>query len=192
MRLIYHLARAPAWAAAQKSGIYRGTPEAMVASLENAELQQEAERDEASLVSLRQALREAGPPELFSNPWISLDEFRQRILAAYQRFVAAGKFDRAIELCPSLTPTMPRWRAVELQADKSSAAATLLANCPTTTPSHHRTSPPRSSRCSASIPRTNYTQATVGPFVSRRMVQRSFQTCLVRVTGTLRVSFGLR
>jgi len=65
-----------------------GTPEALAATLANAEINQQEDRHDTALDMYLKTLEEAGPPEQYRNRWVPLDDLRGRLSVALQRFVA--------------------------------------------------------------------------------------------------------
>lgn len=103
--------------------LYTGEPEELAAMWAEAELLEAEHRDKAATELYLEALAKAGSPDHFSNPWLTLDELRRGILAAYARYLAAEKFPAAIQIATALTPLHPAWRSVKLVAEAQAAWA---------------------------------------------------------------------
>jgi tetratricopeptide (TPR) repeat protein len=75
------------------------TPEKLAAMLLEADLlRQHLGQDDAALENYRRARDVAGPPESYSNRWVSLSEFRRRLLGAYHEYLKIKNFHKAIDL----------------------------------------------------------------------------------------------
>ena len=96
--------------------VYPGTPEAMAADFELAEMSRQLERDEEALAAYVRTLGSFLDARNYSNPWITLDELRSRTLAAYRYYLEADKFEEALELTRSLYPAFPLPDATRLKA----------------------------------------------------------------------------
>ncbi len=103
------------------------TPEGFAASLMEADILRETERDADAVAAYHMTLSTAGEPERYSNQWVPLDHYRARLMVAYQGFAHARKFDRAIELASRFPPVFSRPRALELVARAASQWGTWMA-----------------------------------------------------------------
>ncbi len=92
------------------------TEESLAASLHLGQLQQEDGADEKAIQSFGSTLRRITRVEEFHNQWIGLDEYRQRILTAWNRWIDVERFPEAIALADLMTPAFPRDQAYELAA----------------------------------------------------------------------------
>ena len=99
------------------SRAYIGTPEALAATLQVAEISLRQGRDRAALAAYRQVLREVTDPTNYSNPWLPLDELRRRMLEAYQHYSDAEDSETCLQLTRSFYPVFPRSRMLELTAE---------------------------------------------------------------------------
>jgi tetratricopeptide (TPR) repeat protein len=77
-------------------------PEGFAAEFQAAELLRRIGRDDEALAAYRKLMASMPPIEAFSNPWLTLDEFRTRMLTAYQEFLNQRKYAAAIDLAKSL------------------------------------------------------------------------------------------
>lgn len=108
------------------SKLYYDTPEGLAASLAAADaLRLLKRRDEAASAYAR-AFAAAGAPEHYSNPWLSLDEFRLRMLAAHQAYLDGGRYEYALRLLQGFQPLFSESRATELLAQTHRAWADAL------------------------------------------------------------------
>ena len=73
-------------------------------------------RNEEALEKYRLALHTVRKVEDFRNRWISLDEFRQSILRAWNEWIAAQAYEEAIALTQSMVPLFSKPEALELTA----------------------------------------------------------------------------
>ncbi|MFM2093741.1 MAG: hypothetical protein RIS70_865 [Planctomycetota bacterium] len=99
------------------------TPEGVAAGMAEAELRLTDGDDKSAFDTLRRVLREAGDPDAYSNPWLSLNELRQRVEAAFRQFVARRDYARAVELTREMPPLVPEVTAVRLRAEGKQAWA---------------------------------------------------------------------
>ncbi len=97
--------------------LFSQTPEAVAASLEEAELYRQLGRDEDAVAGYRRTLESLENPNVFSNPWITVRELRLRILDAYEYYLHTQNFAVALEIAELLHPLFPEVRALELKAD---------------------------------------------------------------------------
>lgn len=95
---------------------YEGTDEAVAAQMHLGRLQQEDGAFEKSLQLFGSALRSVSRSEEYSNRWVSLEEFRQRILLAWNTWIDGGNFREAIALADLMVTAFPRDQAYELAA----------------------------------------------------------------------------
>lgn len=92
------------------------TPEDVAATLLRADVLRDAMQVDEAVAAYKMAIATAGNPLEFSNPWITLDEFRRRILVAYDAYVEQGQYAAAVELAKGLTPIFAEDRALLLEA----------------------------------------------------------------------------
>jgi tetratricopeptide (TPR) repeat protein len=97
--------------------LHRGTPEGLAAALEAAEVKQQLGKFHEAGAACRSVLDQAGSPDSYRNPWISSDQLRQRLEAAYARFLIDGHFDEAVQISRELSPILPEDRSAQLEAE---------------------------------------------------------------------------
>lgn len=97
--------------------LHADTPEGFAAGFQEAELCRHSGRDADALAGYRRTLNAVGDPENFSNPWITLDELRSRMLTAYQDYLQTGKFEIDLQLTRHFYPLFSRQRTLELMGD---------------------------------------------------------------------------
>jgi len=102
------------------------TPEGLAAGLEEAEGYLSKGLDESALEAFRRLLQLAGSPDTFSNPWISLDNFRKRVEGAFQVLLERREFELAVDLTRAMSPLVPDETSVRLRADGQRAWARHL------------------------------------------------------------------
>lgn len=92
------------------------TPEDVAATLLRAEVLREVARNEEAVAAYRAAIATAGNPLEFSNAWVTLDDFRRRVLMAYDSYVEQGEYAAAVELATGMSPLFPEDRSLLLEA----------------------------------------------------------------------------
>lgn len=107
---------------------FERTDEGLAAELCLARLQQEDGAHERALRSYGAVLRTVQRPQDFRNRWLSVEQFRQRILAAWNAWTQTNHFDEAIALSELMTPLFPREQADEYSARAHQRAAETLAD----------------------------------------------------------------
>lgn len=101
--------------------------EAFAAGIEEAEMfLEKSEPDEAN-TALHFMLRNMEDPALFNETWITLAEFRGRLLGIGRRYREAGKFQRALDLSELLGLAFPHTDSVRLKAETFEQWAAKLA-----------------------------------------------------------------
>ncbi|MEX0820382.1 MAG: hypothetical protein WD070_12350, partial [Pirellulaceae bacterium] len=103
------------------------TAEGISASLEEAEIHQLLEEDDAGIKAFRQTLRMVADAPTYHNPWITLDELKSRVETAYAAYLEAGRFDHATQLAAAMTTVFSESHALQRQAAAREAAARRLA-----------------------------------------------------------------
>ncbi len=112
--------------AARQSGPH--SAEAIVSGLEEAEiLVDNGELPEAD-ASLRYLLRNLEDISVFNESWISLADFRSRLLDIGRRFREAGEFERALDFSQLIGLAFPQSDSVRLQAEAYEQWAEVLAS----------------------------------------------------------------
>lgn len=118
---------------------YRDSHEGVAASLRLADLLRASDRDEEALMAYKNALGTVKSPTRFRNRWISLTEFRTRVLNAWNTWTRQGAFQPAIKLSQMMSPLVPEAQALELQALANQRWADRLTRELPTTPKSQRT-----------------------------------------------------
>gem|GEM_PF-2490128 len=95
---------------------YEDSDEALASLVLLGHLQQEEGAHEKAMQSFGSALRSIHAIEDYHNRWMSLDEFRQRVLRAWNSWIQTEHFAEARALSRWMTPTFPRDQAYELSA----------------------------------------------------------------------------
>jgi tetratricopeptide (TPR) repeat protein len=95
---------------------FERTPEALAALVHLGRLQLLAGAHEKALQSFGAALRAVDDVPTYRNRWLHLEEFRNRILAAWHDWNQAGRFEIAIALAELMSPLFSREQADELAA----------------------------------------------------------------------------
>jgi tetratricopeptide (TPR) repeat protein len=104
------------------------SPEVLAANLHEAELYRQLGRSDEALAAYGRAMRSAGDPASYHNPYVPIEQLRRRTLEAYQQYFDARDYASCVTLVQSLTPAFPRDRALQLGADTYRAwARDLLA-----------------------------------------------------------------
>lgn len=75
-----------------------GSAEALAAGLRSAELLRRLGRHREALAAYREVLTAAGVMDTYSNPWVSWDDLRRRVLEAYRSFCDQRDFAAALQL----------------------------------------------------------------------------------------------
>ncbi|HEV3418618.1 MAG TPA: tetratricopeptide repeat protein, partial [Pirellulales bacterium] len=108
---------------------YPESIEGIAAAFQEADLLlRRSDQDDEAIAAYRRAVAAVGDPAEFRNPLLSLDNIRQRLSDAYQTYVKAGRFERAIQLTGVLVPLFTREQQVELAAQAHQAWAAALTH----------------------------------------------------------------
>lgn len=107
------------------------TPEGLAAGFEEADIQRLLGRDDEAIDGYGQVLRRAVDMPVYSNPWLSLTELKERSEAAFDDYFDSGDFDRAIRAANALAPLFSPAKALEFQAKAHRAQANRLRNLAT-------------------------------------------------------------
>jgi TolA-binding protein len=103
------------------------TDEGLAASLHEADLLREHLRqDVEAMEAYRRTRNAAGSPEAFDNRWITLGEFKGRLMAAYDHYLKTKNYENATQIADLLTPMFPKLRSMELKAEAHRAWAVEL------------------------------------------------------------------
>lgn len=95
---------------------YEESDEALASLVLLGHLQQMEGAHEKALQSFGRAMRSIRAIEDYHNRWMSLDDFRQRILRAWNSWIQSERYSEARSLSRWMTPTFPRDQAYELAA----------------------------------------------------------------------------
>lgn len=102
------------------------TPEALVAGLLEAELEQQRGRSDDALKLYLKVLENAGPPDTYRNPWLTLNELQSRLLAAQRLLLREQKYQSALELIDALAPIVPDDLIAQSRSESHEAWANSL------------------------------------------------------------------
>ena len=95
---------------------YFGRPESLAATMFQADLQRQANRPDEAMTLYRRVIQEAGPREVYRNPWLSLTELENALQASVEDFLNKKDYARALDLAKAIPPLVPRARSLELEA----------------------------------------------------------------------------
>jgi TolA-binding protein len=96
---------------------YPDTPEATAASFQQAELARQMGHDADAITAYRRALGSVTDPATYSNPWLSVEQMRGRMLAAIQYYLPLRKFETALQMTRFLQPLFTQARVLDLTAE---------------------------------------------------------------------------
>ena len=102
---------------ARTAKLFNDTAEGLAAGFQEAELLRQLKRDAEALAAYRRVFGAISDPSRFHNPWISLDQLRLRILAAYRAYIGKQKLEMALQLSRQFYPLLPQTQALELTAE---------------------------------------------------------------------------
>lgn len=102
------------------------TDEWLASQLRLASLLRAEGRDEEAISAYRQVLRTVTRPEDFRNSWLTVSQFRDAVLIAWNDWLEEKKFDRALALTRVMSPLIERIRALDLTAQTSEQWATSV------------------------------------------------------------------
>jgi tetratricopeptide (TPR) repeat protein len=97
--------------------LFTGTPEAVAAALQRAELARQLGHHDQAMINYRQTIDAVGNVGSYVNPWLRLDDLRARLLGAYQQHLDAQNYEICLELAHMVRPLFPRERSMELIAE---------------------------------------------------------------------------
>jgi len=95
---------------------FEGTQEAVASQLGAADALRALDRREEALQTYGTVLRGIRKPEHFRNRWVSLKKVEERVLAAWEAWIAQGRFPEAIALAELMPPVIRRDQASDLVA----------------------------------------------------------------------------
>ncbi|MBX7169204.1 MAG: tetratricopeptide repeat protein, partial [Pirellulales bacterium] len=102
------------------------TPEGLAANARDAALRLAEGLYPEALAALVRAVRAAGDPAQYSNPWLSLIQLQAQLLTTHDTLLAHKQFALAIELANSIEPVVSRDDAIEFLAHSHEAWAVEL------------------------------------------------------------------
>ena len=106
------------------------TPEGLAAGFQGAELYRRLGRDIDALGEYRRVLGGIADPATYNNPWISLDQLKSGILAAYQHYLGAQKFEFALQIIRMMQPLLPVDQSLSFQAERTAFGDKLCSTRP--------------------------------------------------------------
>ncbi|MCA9245967.1 MAG: tetratricopeptide repeat protein [Planctomycetales bacterium] len=106
--------------------LFYDAPEGWTSSLHAGDVLRRMEKHEDAIAMYRRAFEAAGSPRTYSNPWLSLDEFRKRMIVAYRAYLDQRDFDRALHLLEGFRPLFTLTHTIELHARVQLAWAQAL------------------------------------------------------------------
>jgi TolA-binding protein len=132
--------------------LHGDSPEALAAALQAGELLRQMGRDSEALGVCRWALAGIPAPDRFSNPYVSLEQVRQQMLASFQQYVRGERFDMGLQLLRQMSPLLTKSRTLELTAEVyQTRAQSLLGQA--------ERQPPRQAEATRQRARTDFRQA---------------------------------
>ena len=105
---------------------FADSDEGVASGFHYAELLRRLERDDEAIAAFAGLVKSAGRPDAFHNPWLTLNEIRDRLTADQQTYLQKQDFARAIHLADVSAPIVPAERAVQLAAQGYRAWAQAL------------------------------------------------------------------
>ncbi len=94
--------------------LFSDTPETLAADLEEAELLLRSGRDADALAAYKRVLDTIFDPMNFSNPWVTLDGLRVRMLKAYEYLCEKQRYETCLRLSRTFYPLFSRVRTMQL------------------------------------------------------------------------------
>ena len=105
---------------------FSDSDEGIASAFQYAELLRRLEKDDEAIAAFASLVKAAGPPDAFHNPWLTLNEVRDRLASDQQTYLLKQDFERAIRLADAATPIIPAERTVQLAAQGYRAWAQAL------------------------------------------------------------------
>jgi len=99
---------------------FADTAEALAADFQEAELSRQLGRNADALSAYRRVLGAVTDTSNYSNPWITLDELRQRMLKAYKQYLDTRNFEISFQLAQEFYPLFSRVRVMQLTGETQS------------------------------------------------------------------------
>jgi TolA-binding protein len=108
--------------------LFSNSHEGVAAYLQLAEIDRELGLDMESLSEYRRVLSGISNPESYNNRWIPLDQLKSRLLAAFQYYLDAQKFEIALQFGRLMQHVFPTDQVLLFQADAHQRWAQTLMN----------------------------------------------------------------
>ncbi len=108
--------------------LFPDTPEGLAAGFQGAELYRRQGRDIDAIGEYRRVLGGISDPENYNNPWISLDQLKSGVLAAYQHYLGVQKFEFALQIIRMMQRLLPGDQVLSLQAEAHGVWGQTLLN----------------------------------------------------------------
>lgn len=86
---------------------YYRTPEALAATLAEAEIAQQQGKDDTALGLYLKLLEEGGDAEHYRNRWVGLAELRDRLTVAQQQFLMKHEYDMSLKMAAAFSSILP-------------------------------------------------------------------------------------
>ncbi|MEE9603246.1 MAG: tetratricopeptide repeat protein, partial [Thermoguttaceae bacterium] len=96
--------------------LFPDSPEGLAANFQEADLSRQFGRDSEALAGYRRVLSTVTDPSNYSNPWLSLEELRSRMLDTYEAYIASENFEACLQLTKMFSPLFSRVRTAKLTA----------------------------------------------------------------------------
>ncbi len=107
---------------------FADAPVGLAAAFQAAELYRRLGHDVEAMGEYRRVLAGVSDPATYKNPWISLEQLKSGILAAYQHYLGAQKFEFALQITRMMRPLFPVDQALLLQAEAYGLWGQVLLN----------------------------------------------------------------
>jgi TolA-binding protein len=106
---------------------YPDSIEGIAAAFQEAELLRRMDQDDDAIAAYRRAVVAVGDPNEYRNPLLPVDEIRSRLTEAYQSYLKAGRFEKAVKLADALFPVFGREQQLEFAAKAHQTWAATLS-----------------------------------------------------------------
>lgn len=100
--------------------------EGIVAALTEAELLRDLTQDDAAIRRYRDTVQAVIAAGSLNNPWITIEDLRQRLLNAFGVYIAAAKFEHAVQTAELIAPLVRATQAIQLTGQAHTAWARSL------------------------------------------------------------------
>jgi len=101
--------------------------EGVVAALAEGDLLLELGKDDVAIRRYRDAVTAIVATGTLNNPWVSLNEMRQRLLGVVGNYISANKFEQAVQMAELVSPIVRTSQSVQLKAEAQVEWAKALA-----------------------------------------------------------------